>query len=228
MYGIFWNHCVGGHTPSAGPSKHARYACAQVDVFSFGVLAYELLSRTLLLHTYIGTPAGSALGMRRPDDYAERVCGGWRPPCPSRMQPGAWELISRCWADDPLARPCMEDVVHGLMQLHAGAQQAAAEAKDSKASGKRWLRLGPSLRCSAAGGQQQVGSPSPDGAGSEASTGRLHMHTPRGHSAVPAESAAGDVCISRSAAAAAAASVLGRGAAGSEAHAPACCACIIA
>ncbi len=45
----------------------------QVDTFSFGVLMYELLSRELLLVSYMNTSRAARLGIKRPADYAKLV-----------------------------------------------------------------------------------------------------------------------------------------------------------
>lgn len=46
------------------------------DVFSFGVLAFELFSRQLLLTTYVNTDLGTGMGVRTPRDFAKKVGAG--------------------------------------------------------------------------------------------------------------------------------------------------------
>lgn len=59
-----------------------RLGWPQADVFSFGVVMYELLVRELLIITYFNTSKGAKLGMHTPEDYAEMVGGGgWRAMC---------------------------------------------------------------------------------------------------------------------------------------------------
>ena len=48
----------------------------KADVFSFGVVMYELLSRELLVISYFNTSRGAKLGMHQPEDYAEMVRAG--------------------------------------------------------------------------------------------------------------------------------------------------------
>ena len=45
---------------------------------SFGVLAYELWSRQLLLYTYMRTAKGVVAGIRKPNDFAAKVGRGSR------------------------------------------------------------------------------------------------------------------------------------------------------
>ncbi|EFJ47075.1 hypothetical protein VOLCADRAFT_61756, partial [Volvox carteri f. nagariensis] len=79
----------------------------KVDVFSFGVLMYEVFSRTLLLVSAVWRGGG----------YAQYVAEGYRPPKPVAMPEPLYELISACWADDPCSRPNMADVVETLKLL---------------------------------------------------------------------------------------------------------------
>lgn len=65
----------------------------KVDVFSFGVVMYELLNRKLTLVDVIkGDPRQDAQA------YAERVAGGFRPHIPASWPVQLRELISACWA----------------------------------------------------------------------------------------------------------------------------------
>ncbi|PNW87091.1 hypothetical protein CHLRE_02g108650v5 [Chlamydomonas reinhardtii] len=90
----------------------------KADVFSFGVVMYELLSRELLVISYFNTSRGAKLGMHQPEDYAEMVCDGFRPARPGALaNEAAWSLIEACWQDDPVQRPDMDTVLVRLREL---------------------------------------------------------------------------------------------------------------
>ncbi|KAF8055467.1 rckA [Scenedesmus sp. PABB004] len=115
------------HTGSCmymAPEVHAAQPYNEkADVFSLGVILYELFGRVLLFYTH--TPANS------PDDalaYAARVAGGFRPERPRSMPQGVWDVVSRCWAHDPAARPSAAWVLQQLQQLLDAEEAAGAAA----------------------------------------------------------------------------------------------------
>ncbi|PNH12221.1 Dual specificity protein kinase shkB [Tetrabaena socialis] len=88
---------------------------AKVDVFSMGVLMYELWSHKLLQTTYTQTAKGDALGVKSPADYARLVSGGFRPSRPPlHVSDAQWELVCRCWHSDPCERPDMVELAAEL------------------------------------------------------------------------------------------------------------------
>ncbi|GIM04617.1 hypothetical protein Vretimale_9162, partial [Volvox reticuliferus] len=103
----------------------------KVDVFSLGVLMYEVFSRTLLLVAALNMKELRLKGMDTPEGYAQYVAEGYRPPKPLAMPTALYELISACWADDPCARPNMVDVVESLRILQ---EQYAPEPTSSAPS----------------------------------------------------------------------------------------------
>lgn len=72
-----------------------RTACApQADVFSFAVVMYEMVARSMLVLTHLKGPNG----FQTPDHYAAAVARhGYRPQRPQGCSDQLWQLISACW-----------------------------------------------------------------------------------------------------------------------------------
>ncbi|EFJ45977.1 hypothetical protein VOLCADRAFT_93738 [Volvox carteri f. nagariensis] len=87
------------------------------DVFSFGVLMYELLNREVLLYSYTNTVRGARLKIATAKDFARMVASGFRPPRPSRLSAAQWSLVCRCWHHDPCERPPAEELLRELQEL---------------------------------------------------------------------------------------------------------------
>uniref|UniRef100_A0A7S0RF21 Protein kinase domain-containing protein n=1 Tax=Chlamydomonas leiostraca TaxID=1034604 RepID=A0A7S0RF21_9CHLO len=86
----------------------------KVDVFSFGVILFEVLNRKLMLVDEIkNDPRKDAQA------YAERVARGFRPEIPRRWPEDLTELITACWAQDPHMRPNFVAVVDALKEIEA-------------------------------------------------------------------------------------------------------------
>lgn len=86
----------------------------KIDVFSFGVILYELLSGVVI--------AGRvALGGQHEEllDYARKVANGHREFIPPNWPAQVKSLINSCWAQDPVKRPGFKEV---LKQLYAMKQ----------------------------------------------------------------------------------------------------------
>ncbi len=92
-----------------------------VDIYSLGILMYEMFGRTSFTYTHITTklPQFSRM-LFLPDELAERTAAGYRPPKPrafERLPPELWQLISACWHQDPVQRPDIASVVGVLTSL---------------------------------------------------------------------------------------------------------------
>ncbi|GBF88689.1 dual specificity kinase [Raphidocelis subcapitata] len=104
----------------------------KADVFAFGVLLYELLTRRLVTwnddsaqaQAYERSVRGGRINVKRHGDesiqllaYAERVADGYRPPIPDHWPEQAIALVEGCWAAEPSERPAMEAVQQTLAAL---------------------------------------------------------------------------------------------------------------
>ncbi|GAX76140.1 hypothetical protein CEUSTIGMA_g3583.t1 [Chlamydomonas eustigma] len=78
-------------------------------IFSFGIIAYEILHRFRVMHAL-----GSAIDEAKV--YVKRMAkGGYRPPVDVRLPTPLQDLIRiACWANDPSDRPSMKEVQGAL------------------------------------------------------------------------------------------------------------------
>jgi len=110
---------VAGHWDYRSPQKcladvnRPYHSQPSDDIFAFGILAYQL---------YTGqSPLGSlSSGWERKLAF-RRMVDGERPPRPSAdecirgpLPDALWDLVGRCWQEDPLERPTAEQALHIL------------------------------------------------------------------------------------------------------------------
>jgi serine/threonine protein kinase len=89
-----------------------QYYNQKVDVFSYGVIIFELFSRHLLGSTYL-----NSIVWDESLKHAQKVAAGWRPPFPGRVPPAIRKIVEMCWAENPKLRPSMSDVVGMLREV---------------------------------------------------------------------------------------------------------------
>ena len=89
----------------------------KVDVYSFGILAYEVLAKRRAYEERLMTM----------DQVAAAVSNsGLRPTLPPRWPPALRDLISSCWAQRALDRPIFTEVRAKLEELVAQAEATEA------------------------------------------------------------------------------------------------------
>ncbi|KAI9032058.1 kinase-like domain-containing protein [Hyaloraphidium curvatum] len=76
------------------------------DVYAFALTAYEVLGG--------GYRPFASMGHMQ---FRVMVMNGTRPTRPYGMQDADWQLITRCWAQDPAERPTFVDIIGILEQL---------------------------------------------------------------------------------------------------------------
>ena len=99
----------------------------KADIFSFGVVVYQLFARqtfsAVLLLLSRGDPVDCEI-------YAEKVARGYRVPIPRRWPEPVREMIAACWAQEPCDRPPAADIASLLAQLkEAGCFERWDEAR---------------------------------------------------------------------------------------------------
>ncbi|CAK0785797.1 hypothetical protein CVIRNUC_009008 [Coccomyxa viridis] len=94
----------------------------KADIFSFGVLMYEVLTGTITSQIVVG-PTGNA---RAAEVYAAKVAGGYRRPLPEYLPEALRQIITECWAQNSGQRPNISDVVDRLTALRKPRQPAVA------------------------------------------------------------------------------------------------------
>ncbi|KAK9918800.1 hypothetical protein WJX75_007031 [Coccomyxa subellipsoidea] len=87
----------------------------KADVFSFGVILYEIFVGEITSQMVVG-PTGDAMAAEL---YASKVAGGYRRPLPSFLPEKLRELIADCWAQDMHARPSMARALERLYDIES-------------------------------------------------------------------------------------------------------------
>eukprot|EP00798_Chlamydomonas_sp_ICE-L_P024311 gene24311-9915_t len=82
------------------------------DVFSFGLIMYELFTTSLINPTNEGQEWHLTSEMLH--SYADRVANGFREPIPEYWPDNLKELVGSCWEQDPSMRPNMGTIIRRL------------------------------------------------------------------------------------------------------------------
>eukprot|EP00884_Botryococcus_braunii_P004692 jgi/Botrbrau1/14223/Bobra.0254s0012.1 len=118
--------------------SHKQYN-GKADVYSFGILLWELLTQKTPYEAM--TPIQAAVGV---------VQDNLRPPIPDGIPRRLRDLIERCWAADPEIRPTFPELLIDLRNLFAYAkgEEARAGVKSVSLSdeGSRPIPIGGSIQ----------------------------------------------------------------------------------
>ncbi|KAI5647769.1 hypothetical protein M9H77_33774 [Catharanthus roseus] len=96
----------------------------KADVFSFGIVVWELLTGKLP-YEYL-TPLQAAIGV---------VQKGLRPTIPKHTLPKLAELLERCWQHDSTLRPDFSEIIEILQQISKEVVDEGEERRKEKAGG---------------------------------------------------------------------------------------------
>jgi serine/threonine protein kinase len=99
----------------------------KVDVFSIGVIIYEVFSKRLVGADYL-----NAVGWDESEAHAHKVAQGFRPPHPQFMPEEIRQLVDLCWSGKPTQRPSMSEVVkrlRAIQEMGIVEEMDAAQAK---------------------------------------------------------------------------------------------------
>ncbi|GMH39529.1 hypothetical protein BSKO_07427 [Bryopsis sp. KO-2023] len=112
----------------------------KVDVYSFGIILYEVMARSKLIYMLMTNAKPGQEVASQVRRYSESVQNGYRPPIPLQWPLGIRLLIGDCWQHCPADRPSMKEVV--------GRLEAALKTEVQKEQREEEAREGACVCCS--------------------------------------------------------------------------------
>ncbi|WOL18901.1 serine/threonine-protein kinase STY46 [Canna indica] len=97
----------------------------KADVFSFGIVLWELLTAKIP-YEYL-TPLQAAVGV---------VQKGLRPTIPKNTHPKLAELLEKCWQQDPASRPNFSEILETLQHIAKEVRDESDDRRKEKSSGR--------------------------------------------------------------------------------------------
>uniref|UniRef100_A0A7S3F525 Protein kinase domain-containing protein n=1 Tax=Prasinoderma singulare TaxID=676789 RepID=A0A7S3F525_9VIRI len=113
---------TGSHPYMAPEVWRGRHYGSEVDVFSLGMVMYELFSKCVLLSKY------DVHNDERLELFVSRLharSAPWRPPFGADVPAPLRALIRKCWAQDPAERPTAAEAAEALRRIERDASASS-------------------------------------------------------------------------------------------------------
>ncbi|XP_067931361.1 tyrosine kinase receptor Cad96Ca-like isoform X2 [Watersipora subatra] len=86
--------------------------CIQSDVWSYGVVLWEIVTLGNLPYPHLSTR-----------EVMKVIAKGYRMPCPTHCSPDIYRVMAECWEESPSSRPKFKEIVTKIAELLAKATE---------------------------------------------------------------------------------------------------------